>query len=162
MRNIKILHAIFILLIPLSVFSQTKEETINWINVKFIEYQIKIPGLTQVYKAAVKLNYSKDPLLLIYIPNLELYYMASPLDIAKVSTERAPAGNLNITILGSERKIMTGTINPRNLDIVDYKFIDNFNIMMEGPDEEIMRMKKALEHLIQIIGGKLQDDDLFK
>tara|TARA_R110002050_G_scaffold167468_1_gene298253 strand:- start:19726 stop:20214 length:489 start_codon:yes stop_codon:yes gene_type:complete len=150
------------LLIPLSTLSQSKQETIDWLNQKFIEHQFDPGFMPMTYKVSIKLNHANNPMIMIYIPNIKSYYMVNPKDIARVYTERPPSGNLNINITSHERLILTGTINLNNLEPVDYTIIDKFNILLDGPDEEIIRMKKGIEHLVTTLGGNLASDDLFK
>ncbi|MBL7970138.1 MAG: hypothetical protein JNL03_01350 [Prolixibacteraceae bacterium] len=162
MKKLKLLLAIVISFVSLTTFSQTKEETIDWLNTKFIECKLQIPGLEHINKIAIKLNNAKEPMLLFYVPYIKSYNMVNPKDIARLYTERAPNGNLNINVISKERRILQGTINTNTLEPVDYVFVDNFSLLLEGPDEEIYRLKKGIEHLITLLGGKIQEDNLFK
>lgn len=162
MKIFKSLTLLCIILISLSTFSQTKDETVDWINQKFIQCKLKIPGLDNTYKIAIKLNNANEQMILLYIPSIKQYYMLNPKDIARVYTERAPNGNLNINLVSKGRKILQGTINTNTLEPVDYEIVDNFNILLESQDDEINRLKKGIEHLITLLDGKLQEDNLFK
>lgn len=164
MKNLKLLLAVIVSLISLTTFSQTKEKTIDWLNLKLAECEIgkgRDP-LSSLYRVVIKMNYSNKPVILVYMPSLELYYMVLPTDVQKVYTERAPAGNLNISFVCLERNVMSGNINTTTLEIVDSKFDNSFRLVLGCPDEEINRLKKGFEHLIILLGGKLQVDNLFK
>lgn len=164
MKIIKLLLTLFVSLVVFTAFSQTKEETINWINTKLAECEIgkgRDP-LSSLYKVVIQMNQADKPVLLVYQPSVELYYMVLPSDIQRVYTDRAPAGNLNISFICLPHNVMRGSINPRTLEIIDSRFIDSFIIVLSCPDEEINRLKKGFEHLITLLGGKMQEDNLFK
>lgn len=146
----------------LQIQAQTKQETIDWLNQKFIEYKDDL-NIVQV----VLMNQDKED---EYLAFLNLYgsfaysYQVTPLDIKSIKMEKAPYGNYNFILFSSKalEEVLFDRINgnltksnqsPRMLNSLKFVTLSDY--------ESANQIRKALIHLINITGGNILKDNLF-
>lgn len=158
MRNILI-----ILFISQSVFSQTKEESIDWLNINlgtFGEntimgtYQIELKYDTDYGEYLVFTNKSWNPLLQ---KSTYQYYTVIPKDISNIilSGKSRTNSTLDIFIISKSNKIY----RPKTEDYVSEIEIN----MKNGNNEMTKRIQTGLLHLFESMGNKIEPPkELFK
>ncbi len=140
--------------------SQTKQETIDWLNMQFKEHTDSFMG---EYKIEIKTDPSWGETLLIsvrienqYMSKWYKYYSFLPKNIESINTTTAfrTDGKLGLLIKAKGSNIYYNS----------KEFVDEIEIYCkETPDEKIIRMQKGLIHLFNLMGNPLKTPkELFK
>jgi hypothetical protein len=162
MRNkfTKILLSIFMLL-SLESFSQTEKETIDFLNSKLLVYTESFPGDEPAYfnvRKGFDSNSNKIILVDLFVNNkllsTEKFHGR---DINAVTTIKNGIGNLCIYLNSSEGLILNQFSGQEN-----ETFKNEIRFVLKAPENEVSRIKKALEHLLKLNDAKLANDSLFK
>lgn len=148
---------ILLIIFPSFIYSQSKEETLEWLNIKLMEHTEQIMGQ---YEFAVENVEGQD---IIYVTKMTdvgfgprpSYFYFQPKDISSIhlTTAYRTDGKLGIMLVSKNKKILEGD-----------------NLVGEMPiycksshDEEIKRIQKAIIHLLNLLGNPIQEPkELFK
>ena len=142
-------------------FSQTKQETINWLNQKLSEYSDSWYGVFSVdTKKVGDMEFlvikSKG---LFNNPDKEKFYYIDPKDVNSVFTtsEYRTDGKLGIKILANKHLYSSDGIHELKND-------EPVRIYCTpAPDETIIRINKGIIHLLNLMGKKITaPKELFK
>lgn len=142
---------LFIILISQISFSQTKEETLDWLNLKLKEHTELIMGQ---YKFEIEKTENKE---IIYVTKMTdvgfgprpTYFYFLPKDISSVNLTTAyrTDGKLGITLISKTKKILKGD-----------NLVDELPIYCKStPDEIIKRIQKGIIHLLNLMGNPIQE-----
>jgi hypothetical protein len=153
MKKLFIISTLFLSFLS---YSQTKQETIDWLNMQFREH-------TDSFMGEYKIEIINGETLLIsarvenaYMSKWYQYYSFKPKDIESVNTTSAfrTDGKLGLLIKA----------NGSNIYYNNKEFVDEIKIdCIASPDESIIRMKKGLIHLLNLMGNPLKaPKELFK
>lgn len=147
------------MLVSLSNFSQTKQETIDWLNMKLKEQTDSFMG---EYKIEIKNDPSWGETLLITkkvnnsILNKNYYYSFLPKNIESVVTTSKfrTDGKLGLLIVAKGD----------NIYYDNNEFVNEIKIYCKPTsDEIIIRIQKGLIHLLNLMGNPLKTPkELFK
>jgi len=74
----------------------------------------------------------------------------------QVAPNRAPNGNLCLKLIS--RLGLIGEKAPGK----EGTFVSNFQIALATSDDEVYRIRNAINHLLKLKGAKIHSDDLFK
>tara|TARA_R110001583_G_C5607231_1_gene404998 strand:+ start:637 stop:1101 length:465 start_codon:yes stop_codon:yes gene_type:complete len=153
MKTILILLMIF----PILVFSQTKEETLEWLNSKLLEHTEQIMGQ---YKFEIEKANGQEIIYVTKMTNFgsgptPSYFYFLPADISAVNLTTAyrTDGKLSIRLDSKSNKILKGDNLTDQLPIY----------CKASPDDEIKRIQKGIIHLLNLMGNPIQEPkELFK
>lgn len=141
--------------------AQTKEETVDWLNQKFVEF--KNVNYVKIEIEKDESNQEKLTLLSHY-GSLAFMYKFNSSQVYAVSLYKAEAGNYNLKIIpksGIDEGLFEFDEN-RNPILKETKVVNEINLVFENTLSSGNKMKKALVHLINLTGGDISSDDLFK
>lgn len=154
----KILTFIGIFLITININAQTESETIQFLNSKLALYTASMGDDPAYFKVKTGEDFGKVILIDIIIGNSLLATIKFHCDqIDGMKTFRAGNGKLCLKIVSSQGLIL----NKYNGETKE-TFRTEENIPLETTDEEVLRIKKAFEHLFKLNGFKPVNDELFK
>lgn len=142
-------------------FCQTEKETIDFLNTKLSLYTQSFPMNSPAYrniKTGFDENSNKIFIFDLFVDNE--FFSSEKFQgkqINAVTLVRNGIGNLCIYLTSNDGLIL-------NKFYGDEKetFKNEIRILLNVKDEEVYRIKKALEHLLKLNGAKLVDDNLFK
>lgn len=150
---------LLILLISYSTFSQTKQETIDWLNVKLKENSDSFMG---EFKIEINNNSDWGETLLITqkiqnsIMNKSYYYsfLAKNIESVVTTSKYRTDGKLGILI----------SAKGENIYLNNNEFVDEIKIYcLPTSDDTIIRMQKGIIHLLNLMGNPLKaPKELFK
>lgn len=145
---------LLIVLISQISFSQTKEETIDWLNIKFNEYTDSYMG---EYKIEIKNDPSWGETLFIsvrikneYMSEHYNYYSFLPKNIISVSTTTKfrTDGKLGLLI----------TAKGNNIYYNNKEFVNKIEVYcIPAPNETIIRIQKGILHLLNLMGNPIKE-----
>lgn len=154
---------IFLLVLNIS-WSQSKEETLDWLNWKLDEYYSK------VWREEYKIKVSQHPIdgEIIYIetfrhdiPRGSFYYFR-PSSISRISTTRKKGGE-NHKRLDIEFFSKTKSIIHKSYYTGEIENLESFIMFIDGDDETVERIKKGFLHLSKLMGSDIpENQELFK
>jgi hypothetical protein len=150
--------SILVLLISLSSYSQTKKETLDWLNKSFAEFYFNAWG--NHYEITTVTDEHANEVIAISIKfqndTNRMDYLIDPKEISRISTSR---------------KLSTDKINGRLcLEIYSQNFgiynkdksLDSFLIGLDTTNENIAKIQRGLKHLVKLIGYEIPEEkDLF-
>lgn len=141
----------FIILISQISFSQTKEETLDWLNLKLKEHTELIAGQ---YKFEIEKAEDKE---IIYVTKMTdvgfgprpTYFYFLPKDISSVNLTTAyrTDGKLAIQIVSKSKKILKGESLVEELPIY----------CKASSDEAIKRIQKGIINLLNLMGNPIKE-----
>ncbi len=142
-------------------FCQSEKETIDFLNTKLSLYTQSFPMNSPAYrniKTGFDENSNKIFIFDLFVDNE--FFSSEKFQgkqINAVTLVRNGIGNLCIYLTSNDGLIL-------NKFYGDEKetFKNEIRILLNVKDEEVYRIKKALEHLLKLNGAKLVDDNLFK
>ncbi|WP_345275538.1 hypothetical protein [Litoribaculum gwangyangense] len=152
----KILISIFLILSTALIYSQTREETLDWLNLKLEEfgdnqimgtYQISIKKDDNYGDYLLFVRKSWNPLL---NRNTYQYYSFVPEVVSKIylSTKNRTNSTLDIFIRSDTEDIYVPE---------DDEFVSEFTISMKNGHNEITnRIQKGLLHLLNLMGNNIE------
>ena len=144
---------ILMLLFSSAIYSQTKQETIDWLNLKLREHS---DGLMGQY--SIKIQNEKDwgevLVITVHVKNEYMgerydYYSFLPKNIASVTTTKKfrTDGKLGLVITAKGNNIYTD----------NKELVNEIDIMCTAaPDETIIRMQKGIIHLLNLMGNPIK------
>lgn len=160
MKKIVILFLCFFTIINFSS-AQTEKETIDYLNAKFTAYGPIIMGHRLSYFISTPLDSISNKKVIqidfVYSGEVGGYTKFFSENVTSIENSRAPNGNLNLIII-SPKKLIASFVDGDDVEI----FEREFKLVFSTTDEEVLKIKKALEHLLKLNGASLIDDNLFK
>src|SRR5690606_10868607 len=154
-----IVVALLLMLSYQCIFSQTKEETIDWLNEMMDEYTKPYP----LGKFSISIyndpNYGEMIIIKKYIYILTgttKYYSFLPQtikDVKVTSKYRTTSDFKDIEFVSKGTTIY---------DLQTKELKKYVEILWDGPLEELYRVQKGIIHLLELMGNKIEDRDLFK
>ena len=151
----------FILLISfVNSFSQTEKQTTDSLN-QMLAIHLNKPFSDYSAKMQIKVIKNNDGDNVI---EFETYYNNKLFVTEKINTKNIDA----VITFKPIDKLCLKIISSKNLIQEKYpdKQFSSYNsemrIVLDTTDEEALRIKKALEHLLKLNGAKLVDNELFK
>lgn len=142
--------------------SQTKEETIDWINKTFWENKDDhgIVGLKTLDEGQ-----SEHPhVLAIHMGSWAYSYNFSSSQVYGVKTYRAPYGNYNVKLFFTHpiiSKILERNNSGEFLP-TETNYVNEVNLVLQCDKETSDRLERALVRYFNITGGNLSSEELFK
>lgn len=133
-------------------FSQTKQETLSWLNQKLKEYTETFMGEFQV-DTKVDQQWGE---IIVVSARVENEYMSPHTDIYTVlpkniqsvvtTTEFRSDGKLGIKLISKSK----------NIYFNNKEFVESIDVLcIPAPDETIIRMQKAFIHLLNLLGNPI-------
>lgn len=147
------------LLISNLTFCQTKKETVEFLNLKLNSCRSSMSDrLGEDIPAIYTLNNPSNVSVKfeLTIGNPFEVIMIYPLSVIDIIEERAPNGNLNLKII-TENKTITSWFVSDQIRTLN----SEMKLVLNCPDEDIRKIKKALKHLFVLNGAKLVNEKLF-
>lgn len=136
---------------PSLIYSQTKEETLEWLNSKLLEHTEQIAGQ---YKFEIEKANDQEIIYVTKMTNfgsgpIPTYFYFLPKDISAVNVTTAyrTDGKLAIRIDSKSNKIL------KKDNLVDHLPI----YCKASPDEEIKRIQKGIIHLLNLMGNPIKE-----
>lgn len=134
-------------------YSQTKQETIDWLNLKLRENTSGFMGQYSI-KIQNETDWGETLVVTVHVNNAYMnerydYYSFLPKNISSVSTTKKfrTDGKLGLIIAAKSDNIY---YNGR-------EFVDKIDILCtEAPDETIIRIQKGIIHLLNLMGNPLK------
>lgn len=131
--------------------SQTKAETIDWLNLKLTEYPDKLNG-----EYIIKIQNDKDwgEVITVDVQNgnfkeVSEHYSFLPKNILSVTTTKSfrTDGKLGLVI----------SAKGDNIYLNGKKFVSKIDVLCgEAPNETVLRMQKGIIHLLNLMGNPIK------
>jgi hypothetical protein len=153
----KLLTIIGFFLISININAQSEEETIQFLNSKLALYTSPMLNGQAYLSVRTGDDYGKVILMDLFVDN-ELFntikFHCSQID--GIITFRSEKGRLCLQILSNKGLIVS------KFEGYNETFVKERKIPLSAPDDEVLRIKKAFEHLFNLNGLKSVNDNLFK
>lgn len=160
MKNIGIAIICFITAINLTN-AQSEEETIDFLNAKLSAYGAPMGNEPVSFKVSMTIDSrsNKKIIQIDMIINQRLFQTSKfhPEHISTVESYRPENGNLCLKVVSSKGMILK---KYKSEDVE--RFYGDIRLPLLTSDEEVIRVKKALLHLLELNNAPLIDDNLFK
>lgn len=142
------------------ITAQTESETIDFLNTKLTAFYVAVADTRFSFAVSTTIdsisNKKAIQIDLILDKEVDSYFKILPEDVSSIEKFRAPKGNLILKIISPKRLILFIVEGEETLYERECKLI------FDTTDEEVLKIKKALEHLFILNGATLIDDNLFK
>ncbi len=147
MKKIKLI--LFLVLISQFCFSQTKEETVEWLNSKLANYA-PFDGKFEI-EIVYYPEYGETLLITKHFrfgaSSADMHYSFKPDAITSLNltAHNNTNGQLSIEIISSTKRIF----------YEKKEFIGDIVLMFDGPKEEITKINKGILHLLSLMGNTI-------
>jgi hypothetical protein len=160
-KTIKKILVSLCFLFVLNSFSQTEKETLEFLNSKLIVFAQPWPdGEPAYYNIRTGLDINENKIIIVdYFVNNRLLvnYKFHCNHINTISIVENGLGKLCLYLNSNESLILI-QYDPREKET----FTNEIRFILNAPQNEFLRIKKAFENLLKLNGAKLTDDNLFK
>ena len=160
MKKIGIL-ILFLTTAVCSSYAQSEEETIEFLNAKLSAYGAPMGNDPVSFKISMPIDSRSNKKILqidmLVSQRLLETSKVHPEHINTVETYRPEYGNLCLKVVSAK-----GLILKKYSSETVERFYGDIRLPLQTTDEEVLRVKKALLHLLKLNGASLIDDNLFK
>lgn len=154
----KILITFVLYILTVNVYSQTKQETLDWLNRKLYEYGDTTMGVfsfsTEFFEGEEVIGVTQES---YYLGTT--IYVIFPISINDVTTTKSCRvdGKRCVVIKAKDNYIMSATKG--GVPTLDNELM---LLLYAAPDDEVFKIQKSIKHLLKLMGNNIPDTkDLF-